>query len=124
MMSTRKHVVRAIALGLVGTALAFAHPTDPGVGSPTHLSEVQQEKLAFVQYRVARAAAERASVQALTQACEEDTEQKEASDTAFSTFDERGVLSELEAPDEAAERNGLPVGRVAQVDVLDPNACV
>lgn len=123
-MSTRKHVVRAIVLGLVGTTLAFAHPTDPGVGSPIQLSEVQQEKLAFVRYRVARAAAERAALQTLTQACDQVAGQEETSDTAFSTFDERGVLSGLDAIYEAAERNGIPIDRIAQVDMLDPNACL
>ncbi|MDZ7706735.1 MAG: hypothetical protein U5J97_02350 [Trueperaceae bacterium] len=44
-MSVRKRIVRTIVLGLVGTTLAFAHPTDPGVGSPSNLSEMQQESL-------------------------------------------------------------------------------
>lgn len=124
MKHAKKHVVRAIALGLVGTALAFAHPTDPGVGSATHLSEMRQEKLAFVQYRVALAATELASAQALALACEEQARQEEAADTAFLTFDERGVIDGLEAIWEAAERNGVPVGGLTQVDVLDASSCL
>lgn len=124
MKNTRNRIVRAIALGLVGSALAFAHPTDPGVGSPTPLSEMRQEKLAFVEYRVARAAAERAAVQALTQACEEEAGRKEASDAAFLTFEERGVIAGLEAILETAERNGLAPGRTARVDTLDSSPCL
>ena len=128
-MNTRKHIVRSIVLGLVGTALAFAHPTDPGVGSPTQLSELRQEKHAFVQYRVAWAAAARAAAQALAQACEQEARHEAASASALETFDERGDISGLEAILEAAERDGLPLGGVTQVDatqvdVLAPSSCL
>ncbi len=93
-MSLRKHIVRSIAVGLVGTTVAFAHPTDPGVGSPTQLSEMRQEKLAFVRYRIARAAGELGSVQSLTLALEEEMRQEKAFHRAFELFDERGVLAD------------------------------
>lgn len=124
MKNVKKHVVRAIALSLVGTALAFAHPTDPGVGGSTHPSEMRQEKLAFVQFRVARAATELASAQALALACDRLAAQKAAHDASFLTFDERGVIEGLEAIWDVVERSGIPVGRLVQVDVLDPSACL
>lgn len=93
-MSIRKYIVRSIVLSLVGTTLAFAYPIDGGVGSLTELSEMRQEKLAFVQYRFARAAAERDSVQSRTQAGEEEARQEKAFYTAFLIFDERGAVSD------------------------------
>lgn len=98
-MSMRKHIVRTIVLGLVGTTLAFAHPTDPGVGSPSNLSEMRQEKLAFVRYRIARAAAELDSVQARTLTGEEEMRQEKMSAKAFMIFDQRGVLTDADLAD-------------------------
>lgn len=70
-MRTGKHIVRAIVLGFVAATLAFAHPTDVGVGSPNDLSEMRQEKLAFVRFRIARATAEPVTVPAFTLAADE-----------------------------------------------------
>lgn len=89
MTNMSKHIVRSIVLGLVGTTLAFAHPTDPGVGSQTHLSEMRQEKFAFVQFRVARAAAERDSLQARTLADDEEMRQYRLFLEAFEAADRR-----------------------------------
>ena len=52
MRSTRKHIVRTITLGFVGTTLAFAHPTDLGVGSLANLSEMRQEKTSAKAYLI------------------------------------------------------------------------
>jgi len=93
-MNMSKHIVRSIVLGLVGTTLAFAHPTDPGVGSPTQLSEMQQEKLAFVRYRVALAAAERDAVQAPTLADDEEMRQYHLFLEAFEAVERRLVATD------------------------------
>jgi len=89
MMSMRKNIVRSIALGLVGVTLAFAHPTDVSVSRPTELPEMRQEKIAFVQYRVARAAAERDAVQPPTLADDEEMRQEKLSNKAFRIVDRR-----------------------------------
>ena len=94
MMNMRKHIVRSIVLGVVGTTLAYAHPTDVGVGSPTSLSEMRQEKLAFVRYRVEQASAELDSVQSLTLAGEEEMRQEKVSNKAFRIVNHRAVLTD------------------------------
>ena len=82
-MSMRKHVVRTMVLGFVGTALAFAHPTDVRIDGATGPSELRQEEAATVPFRVRRAMADIGSVQASTLALEEEMRQEKQAHKAF-----------------------------------------
>ena len=124
MLNMSKHITRSIVLGLVGTTLAFAHPTDPGVGSPTHLSEMRQEKLAFVQYRIARAAAERDGVPSPTLADDEEMRQYRLFIEAIESVDRRLELPHLgleffhSVPTHTAKSGLAPLKPASDIDTV------
>lgn len=82
-MSMRKHVVRTMVLGFVGTALAFAHPSDVHIDSVAGPSEGRQEEAAADRFRVDGTDPAFGSVQASTLALEEEMRQEKQAHKAF-----------------------------------------